>query len=69
VELKYCLGCIHCHISPVVKNVMKHFKAKNDWKENSNVVEFPELEKQIYLDICFLTTKPYLMRRRRRIHK
>jgi hypothetical protein len=46
VELKYCLGHIYCHIPAVVKKFMKCFKT-NDWKENLDVDEFLELEKQI----------------------
>jgi hypothetical protein len=50
VESKYPLGCIHCHIPAVVKKFMNCFKT-NDWKENLDVDEFLELEKQIYLDM------------------
>jgi hypothetical protein len=40
---------------------MKRFKA-NDWKENLDVDEFLELEKQIYLDMF---PHKYLMIRRK----
>ncbi len=50
MELKDCLGHIHCHIRAVVKMFMKCFKA-NDWKETLDVDEFLELEKQTYLDM------------------
>jgi hypothetical protein len=50
VELKYRLGRIHCYIPAVVEKLMKRFKP-NDWKENVDVDEFLELEKQIYLDM------------------
>jgi hypothetical protein len=48
--LKYCPGRIHCHILAVMKKIMKRFKT-NDWKEDLDVDEFLELEKQIYLDM------------------